>query len=212
MMAKTGKRKLKKNVKHFLSLMFGALMVISATIMVYAYLSASSGQLINSFAVDSDPSISIGETFDDYIKSKVYVDVGNPGYAVYVRAVIVASWKKDGQVYSQVYSQAPILGTDYSLSINEEGWIKGEDGFYYHKEMVVYDGENEVSKRTSDLINECKQLTSSPEGYTLHVEIIAQTIQALGTTDNDDNVYAVEDAWGVVLNDEKEISGFEDSQ
>ena len=53
------------------------------------------------------------------------------------------------------------------------------------------------------LITECAPVDGkTPVGYGLNVEIITQTVQALGTTDSD-GTPAVADAWGVTLVDGK---------
>lgn len=184
-----------------------AVLVITATTgAVYAYLSATTGPVHNTFTAAPTHTIDIKETFPtgatNPIKKNVCVDVGDPGYAVYVRAAIVVTWKKGNDVYAYkpVQKTEDAVG-DYALELNLTDWFQGSDGFYYHKKMVAYDGEDEATKLTSVLIESCSQLKAGPEGYTLHVEIIAQTIQALGTTD-DDSIPAVEDAWKAVTTDE----------
>lgn len=172
------------------------IMVISSTI-IYAYLSASTAPLINKFDFESSVNPTVSETFtDSKEKTNVRIDVNNPGYSVYVRAKILVNWKKDN---GNVHAIAPIAGTDYAININDSAWVLGSDGFYYHKNPVAYDGVNENTKFTSVLINSCTQTVSAPGDYKLHVEIMSQTIQALGTTDADDSVAAVEDTWGVTL-------------
>lgn len=172
-----------------------------------AYLSASTGGLTNTFSAAPDSEPTIDESFVDNVKTDVKVDVGNPGYAVYVRAAIVVNWEKDGDGNeNHFHATAPVYGTDYNISLNiadDDPWFLGSDGFYYHKAMVNSGG-------TKALIKECKPLVTAPEGYHLSVEIIAQTIQALGTTDNDANgnpvtvgTPAVTDAWGVGVSDGK---------
>lgn len=178
-----------------------AVLVITATTgAVYAYLSATIGPVHNTFTAAPTHTIDIEETFPtgatNPIKKNVCVDVGNPGYAVYVRAAIVVTWKKG----NDVYAYKPVQKTDdavgdYALELNLTDWFQGSDGFYYLRSMVN-------SGDTAELIKTCSQLQEGPEGgYTLHVEIIAQTIQALGTTD-DDSIPAVEDAWKTVTVDE----------
>ena len=184
------------------------MLIAASVITIYAYLSASTGALKNEFELSATAQPSISEDFNDAktLKQKVCVDVGNPGYAVYVRAAIVVTWKDES---GNVYAQAPVLDTDYSMTLktgDDDGWIKGDDGFYYHKTMVAYDGTTPDSSKTSILIETCQQLAAAPtENYSLHVEIIAQTIQALGTTD-DDGTPAVEDAWGVTLDSNGKIT------
>lgn len=180
----------------WLALILIAVLAVTATTGgVYAYLSATAGSVENTFTAATAPLIAIEETFQEegnkLVKRDVRVDVGSPGYAVYVRAAIVVTWKNET---GQVYGQLPVDGVDYSINLNTVDnvpWFyNSADGFYYLKAMVT-SGETEV------LINSCCQTAPAPEsGYTLHVEIVAQTIQALGTTDNG-NIPAVTDAWGV---------------
>lgn len=188
--------------KWLAAVLIAALAITATTGAVYAYLSATTDPVDNTFTAAPTHTIDIKETFPigdtNPIKENVCVDVGNPGYAVYVRAAIVITWKDaDGNVYGQ----APVRGTDYAINLNVDEnapWFyHSKDGFYYHKKMVAYDGEDEATKLTSVLIESCSQLKAGPEGYTLHVEIIAQTIQAKGGTDAD-NKPAVEDAWKTV--------------
>lgn len=183
-------------------LIISVILLALLTVSALAYLSASTGGLTNTFSAAPDSEPTIDESFVDNVKTDVKVDVGTPGYAVYVRAAIVVNWEKDGDGNeNHFHATAPKLDTDYTLNLNDTDWFK-KDGFYYHKAMVN-------SGVTSPLINSCEVVAGkAPTGYHLSVEIIAQTIQALGTTDNDVNgnpvavgIPAVEDAWKVVTVD-----------
>lgn len=159
----------------------------------FGYLSATSGPVKNTLVPDQETDPSISETFSGTVKQNVKVDVGNPGYAVYVRAAIVVTWEAEGNATedNNIYARKPVLGTDYEISLNDSGWFYNpDDGFYYHKVMVP------SGEQTNVLINSCTRKAAAPAGYQLHVEIIAQTIQALGTTDDGD-VPAVTDAWKI---------------
>ena len=159
---------------------------------VLAYLSLNSGPVANSFtpAADTDPVIA--ESFDKKIKSNVKVNVGDPGYAVFVRAAILVTWKDSS---GKVLADKPVLGTDYSMNLNSTDWFE-KDGFYYHVSSVN-------SGTTSVLIETAKPLKDAPEsGYSLSIELISQTIQAHGTTDIG-NVPAATAAWGVTVVDGK---------
>lgn len=197
-------------------LIVGVILLALLSVSALAYLSASTSGLVNTFepAKETDPGIK--ETVNDplTVKENVYVDVGNPGYAVYVRAAIVVNWEENGIDASgnktiitdtgRFHATAPVAGTDYTISLNtatDGPWFLGKDGFYYHKTMV---NPNESTKA---LINSCQleEGVDPPDGYHLDVKIVAQTIQALGTTDNDAHgkpvavgTPAVEDAWKVV--------------
>lgn len=172
-------------------------LMIAATGAVYAYLSATTGSVENSFTAAPTHTIDIQETFPTNVtnptKENVKVEVGNPGYAVYVRVAIVVTWKN---ATGQVYGQAPVKGADYVIELGDTNWFEGSDGFYYYSDMVAYDDNTKV---TAALIEKCYQKAAAPaDGYVLHVEIVAQTIQAKGSTDVGD-VPAVEDAWKVVI-------------
>ena len=155
-----------------------------------AYLSAATDGVINTFEAETAVKPTISETFDKKIKQNVSVNVGDPGYSVYVRAAVVVTWKNGEEGHA--LGQMPIAGIDYSLTLGD-GWTRGSDGFYYYLTPVP-------SEKTGDLIEECKPLKEAPEeGYALNVEIITQTIQAKGTTDDGD-IPAVQDAWKVDIN------------
>lgn len=182
------------NGKHKKIIHMISVLLVCSCITVFAYLSAFTGPLNNMFSVFSNPVTTVNDTMDvvNSKKTNSCVNVGNPGYAVYVRAAIVITWEKsDGSVHAEV----PLEGTgkDYLISLNETDWLKGADGFYYYRDMIT-------SGDTAPLIVSLTEINQPPEDFTMHVEIIAQTIQALGTTDVSD-IPAVVDAWGVTLTD-----------
>lgn len=172
---------------------------------VVAYLSTSTGAVINIFTADESTDPQVMEEFDESVKQNVYVNVGDnssggedKGYAVYVRAAVVVTWKdkKDGNVLGTI----PAAGTDYTINYNTTDWFQGADGFWYHKTAVASAGDTAV------LIESCTAVEEkTPEGYGLNVEIIAQTIQAIGTTDAGETP-AVTDAWGVYVDDNKMLT------
>jgi len=188
-----------------------AILALTA-ITVLAYLSTTTGSLVNIFKPANDPEVNINEVTTPAIKdgmitekSDVKVNVGNPGYAVYVRAVIVVNWEKNN-TEGTYHATKPVLDTDYTLNLNAIDWFE-HNGFYYHKAMVAFDGHTESTKETAALINSCSQIAgTAPPGYHLDVQIIAQTIQALGTTDNDaanPNIPAVTDAWKIEVENQQ---------
>lgn len=148
---------------------------------VYAYLSANSGPVSNTFTPETPvtPSAAVsttgaGQTYN------VTVNVPDAGYAVYVRAAVVVTWQKDGQIYGQ----APVY------TVSGANWFKHGD-FYYYKLPV---------SSSAPLNLEVNVTSSTPpaEGYKIHVEVISQTIQAVGTVDGG-TTPAVTDAWGVIV-------------
>ncbi len=177
------------------TLVLAALLVISAITAggVFAYLRTVSDPVENDFVLAPEKDPLIEESFDENVKKDVCVKVDDIGYAVYVRAAIIITWK-DGE-NGNVLGQPPVKDTDYEISLNTTDWFEHE-GFYYYKAPVNSGNE------TESLIEIVQPIVTAPEGYGLNVEIIAQTIQAAGKTD-DTEIPAVTDAWGVVINDGK---------
>lgn len=160
---------------------------------VVAYLKTTATNSVEnefSTAVEVDPTIN--ETFDGTVKQNVSVNVGDTGgYAVYVRAAIVITWKngEDGSVLGQ----PPVEGDEYDYEIVlGENWFK-KDNFYYCKTPVESGDDSPV---LIELVKLNSGVTSPESGYTFNVEIISQTIQAAGKTDSG-SVPAVTDAWDV---------------
>lgn len=167
---------------------------------VVAYLKLNTGTVQNDFSVAPEHTPVIDESFDGTIKQDVKVDIGNPGYAVYVRAAIVITWKNtDGNVLGQ----APVKDSDYVIELNTEAWFE-EGGFYYCRNYV--ESGNDDNDDSPVLIKSVKLKDGAvaPTGYTLNVEIITQTIQAAGKTD-DTETPAVTDAWGITVDADKHL-------
>lgn len=180
-----------------------AVMVVTvATVPLYARYVKQTEDVSNIFSRAEVTDPSVDESFDGVEKSNVKISVGETGYPVYVRATIVITWKKlvevDGKFEEVIYYDPPVVDDDYTLALVltelTDGWKKGSDGFYYYTSPVTSGGE------TSVLISSCKQMTNAnvPDGYFLSVDVIAQTIQAVGSTDDGD-IPAYEDAWGAFL-------------
>ena len=181
----SGKYTKKRTLPLISWLMLLLVLVSLSTGTVVAYLAASSKELTNRFepAPQQDPKIL--ETFENNTKENVRVRAGDTGYPVYVRAAIVVTWKNG----NNILPQTPVPGTDYELTLGEK-WTQRGDGYYYYAEAVP-SGET-----TDPLVTTCTPLKAAPEnGYSLSVDILTQTVQALGTTD-DGTESAVQDAWG----------------
>lgn len=134
------------------------------------------------------------EKFDGNVKENVYFNVGHTNYPVYVRADIVFTWKEKGKDDGLLYFEKPIEDEDYILKLNSKDWVYNDaDGFYYYKYPVKSEGSTTV------LIEKCEPNTTfidenQGREYTLNVEVIVQTVQAVGHTD-DNELMSVEDAW-----------------
>lgn len=194
---------MKNQRKKSISLLASVLVVVLSVITVAAYLFINLGPLTNKFqpAVAQDPTVLNTD-------GKYSVQIPNNGYAVYVRAAIVVNWQAEVGGEKKVLGDVPVPGVDYTLTTNSTEWFKGSDGFYYLKSMVI-PPEGTEPVNTSVLIEEFKKLKDSimyddadlddtKDEYFLNIDIISQTIQALGTTDAGD-VPAVVDAWHVTM-------------
>lgn len=118
------------------------------------------------------------------------VTIGEHDYPVYVRVSVVPTWQTSGGI---VYYQVPTLGTDYSFTYSSTNWtLNTSDGYYYYNTAVA--GGTSTLTLASDGIT---LLRDPPTGYTLHVELLTETIQAIGTTDGNQPITAVMDAWKV---------------
>lgn len=146
-----------------------------------AYLVADTDPLTNNFDL-AEVSCRVEEEFDNQIKENVKIQ--NTGdIPAYIRAKVVVTWKdEDGNVYGQ----APIEETDYTIQFNEGVW-KREGDYWYYDEPVAPVTENNCY--TLVLINRCSSSGTEPEGYHLSVEILAEAIQSEPTK-------AIQEAWG----------------
>lgn len=133
-----------------------------------AFLTDKTDEIQNTFTPTS-AGVDITESFDGTTKSNVVIN--NTGdIPVYVRAMIVVSWQNEN---GQVLAPAPVLGTDYTMSLGS-GWT--ENGIYYYYNSFVPKGGS-----TAPLIVQAQQIKAcADQEYTLHIEIIAEAIQAEG--------------------------------
>ena len=154
-------------------------------LVVFAYLIAS-GRAVN----DLKPAPEVTPTVTD----QYAVSVSDYKYTVYIRAAVTVNWVKG----NSIYAHAPEAGTDYNITFDTAKWFF-HDGFYYYRVPV------ESGKATSELLRGFTQSDGAnvPEGgYTLTLTMVAQAIQAKGTTDVSGDITAsgkpaVSDAWGV---------------
>lgn len=146
-----------------------------------AYLVANTDPIANSF-VPAKITTEITEDFDNNVKNNVQVK--NTGEVdAFIRVAVVVTWQNEA---GEVYSIAPVEGTDYTVTYpTTTGWVKHTDGFYYYTRVV------KPTESTDTLLTDCKPVEGkAPEGYTLHVEILATAIQS-------EPITAVKDAWKV---------------
>lgn len=185
-------RRRRRNGKHekifqrktILLVICASLLILAAVGTTIAFLITGTDKVENTFT-PSMISTEIEEDFDNIEKKDVKVK--NTGDTeVYVRAAVIVTWMdNDGNVAADLPKE-----DDYIISYNESDWMRGSDGYWYHKQPVAAGSETAV------LINSCKlaENAKAPQGYYLSVEIVASAIQSTPTS-------AVVDNWGVTLND-----------
>lgn len=149
-----------------------ALLLAAAVGGTVAYLIASTASVVNTFTPTSIGT-DIVEEFSGNVKTNV--QIRNTGTVdAYIRAKVVITWQ-DAQ--GNIHAQKPEAGKDYEIVWGESGgWTKyNTDVLTYFKSPV---SANDI---THSLINSCtlKEGAVAPEGYTLHVEILTQAIQAV---------------------------------
>lgn len=167
----------KKRKMLLLSMLIILVMGVGATV---AFLHTSTSDVENTF----DPtqvSCDVNETFDNKVKTNVSV-TNTSDIPAFIRAEVVVTWQ-DSE--GNVYAEAPVEGTDYTMSyggtegtLTNSGWVEGADGFYYHTNPVA------VGEDTAIFIAKCEPVdANTPEGYSLHVEVLASAIQVEGVSD-----------------------------
>lgn len=175
----------KKLVALITALSLVLVVVVGSTV---AYLIDRTDPVVNTFDL-TNVDVDIVEDFDGQVKKDVQVK--NTGdIPAYIRAVIVATWESDteqgtvGEI--SVTAETPVEGLDFEINYNlTDGWVKGDDGFYYYTKPL------EPDSSTSNLINTCTFLTEK-DGYHLSVDILASAFQAQPPE-------AVESAWHVTI-------------
>lgn len=194
-----------------LSVCILVLLVVGLFTGTYARYIRSSGDVENTFSPAISITPTVEETFDGIVKENVHFSVGQTEYPVYVRAAII-TWKKNSSSAGigqpgDIHFTKPVEGAvtdagnpddgtpatysgDYLLDLNLSDWEKRSDGYYYCKTPIP------SGDITPVLIKSCRQVNPehAPEGYSLSVELLVQTVQAVGTTDAE-NKDAYLDAW-----------------
>lgn len=114
-----------------------------------------------------------------------------------------------------VYFENPILNTHYTWE-SGSNWVQQGDYYYYtkplksdgndrDKDSVITVPESESPVNNFELKENARPVNpDDPDDWQLNVEILVQTVQAVGHTDGDDDdtMPALKDAWGVDFADE----------
>ena len=144
-----------------------------------AYLLDKTDPVVNTF-MPTDVKITVDEDFDNTVKNNVTI-INNGKTDAYVRAMVLVSWKNDaGDIL-------PVNTSDYTITWTRDRWsVEQPDGFYYYLTKVSANGGE-----TGILFTDCKlnsDVKAPADGFNLHVEIIAQSVQAEPSN-------AVDEAW-----------------
>ena len=189
----------KQNKTAVIAAALTALCLITMTVAA-KYIKASnvlSGAFIPSpYGAPSVAETVITDPLDGFkYKTDVAVQADDTDYAVYVRLALIISWKDSA---GDVYGEQPFSGTDYTLVYNTDDWLYDSVSGYYYCTSPVESGALSPAFMDADEGQMLKQIKTGPEGYTLNVEILAQTVQAVGTTDAGTPIEpAIYDAWGI---------------
>ena len=168
--ANNGKKKISAVA---ICLLLTVVMAVGGTL---AYLFTNTQSVTNTFKPAQAPN-EIQETMntDKTVKSDVYISVpqNEKNVKVYIRVAMVATWQNSA---GEIASVTPVAGTDYIIDAGSSKWVKHTDGFYYYKEIVAPGGQTEKLFDSITVVDD-----KAPAGYTLHVELLSQSIQAEGT-------------------------------
>ena len=170
------KPKRRRNKKPAILIVSLVLLLIAAIGGTVAYLQATSGRLTNTFT-PADVEIVPSEKKDSNSKSDIKFQ--NSGdIPVYIRATLSVYWKDaDENIVPQPAGSTVDIGTVLS------GWT-GVDGIYYYNLQVPPDGWTDPMLSTITV--------TYPDGYTCHIDVHAQAIQAQGWGDGVDTA---QEAW-----------------
>lgn len=172
---------MKKRITLVLSMALLLAVAVGATV---AFLVDKTPSVTNTFQPVS-VSCRVQESFDTNTNTKRDVSVQNTGdIPAYIRVAVVVTWVS--RESGNTYGGAPVAGTDYRMTLNENGWIQGTDGFYYCTTAIA------AGDATPLLLTSVTPVDGqAPEGYRLSVQIVASAIQA-------EPAEAVQFAWGGV--------------
>ncbi len=181
-------------MKHKKTILAASLLAaaLATTGVTLAFLADSTQEVVNTFTPTSVP-IYVEEDFKANVKSNVKIK-NDGNIPAYIRAAIVVNWADEK---GNVLGTPPVDGEDYTMVL-DKGWSL-YDGYYYWTEPVPADDPNtqEEENVTGVLIQSCTVNNPAPtEGYTLQVEILAQSVQSVPEE-------AIKDLWGVTIDNDK---------
>lgn len=143
---------------------------------VVAYLSASSNSVENQFTIEADPVVTVAA-------DQKSVTVTSPNYPVYVRVKVVGN---------KVVDEGVILPGYYECTLDDSEWFADGSGFWYYTKRV---DASSTGIKLEPQFNVPAEAT---------INMIAQTIQAVGTTDTGD-IPAVTAEWNIAVDSNKNL-------
>ena len=160
------------------------ILIAAATGTTLAYIFDGTPSIENSF---EPVYVSVEVTSDTVGEARVGYKVKNTGdIDAYVRATVVVMWMADD---GSVLGTAPLLDTDYTVTLNSLRWQKGSDGFYYYSSPLTPGASTEI------FIDEVTLIGEAPAGYSLYVHVAASGIQT-------DPARVVAETWYVTVADD----------
>ena len=200
----------------WISLLCAALLLVAGIGSVFAYVIIDGSndpekQIVETF-VPGKVSVEVTETStDEDIKNgkHTFTITNKENVAAYIRLAVVCNWINDTD--GTLHWETPMMNFKDSMhgDLNAEGvkcdteWRYATDGYHYF-EMPVAAGatvntvftvldptKNIFENGTSDMAD------VAPEGYSFRVTVIAEGIQAVGETVDENSVAipAIKDAW-----------------
>ena len=157
------------------------LVVFLAVGATLAYIFTSTDPVVNTFTPVTPDIVITEDPFNGSIKENVIVK--NTGtVSSYIRSQVVITWQNE---VGEVFSTTPVLDTadndgDYTIlygtaedAMDTEYWTFAADGFWYYSKAV------EPGADTDALIVEAKWIKACEDpSYTLHIEILSQSVQS----------------------------------
>ena len=152
-----------------------------------AYIKSITAPIENTFTPAS-VSCAVNESFNGVKKENVSIkNTGN--VSAYIRVMITVTWQIETQT-NQILAQSPVENVDYKITLANNAWVRGSDGYWYYKEAVAPDD------MTAVLFSSVEPLGEAPAGYKLSFAVHAQAIQSAPET-------VVVEQWGVTVTDGK---------
>ncbi len=111
--------------------------------------------------------------------------------AAYIRVAVVVNYQDES---GNVWREAAVEGTDFSVSDVSDKWLKGSDGYYYYKKPVDANDATEDLPVTVTKLSPVDENGNSliPVGKNIVATFLATGVQVAPTT-------AVTESWNVTL-------------